>query len=194
MLAEAAARKSVAEPHHRLNILSPYPQYTLPPLVHLLSFPVDAPLPVRRFFFSPAVEHSVLSRCLSLSLSFSPLTLYLRLISSFSFFFLFFCRCLCLFLFSRCSFSFPPTRSLSPLVASPYPLFLLARLTKMGPAASGSRFPRKLSSYKINYPLYFIALCAVGPGPWRGVDVSRTVSFLFLCFLFSRVCGIADEF
>lgn len=80
----AEARKSVAEPHHRLNILSPYPQYTLPPLVHLLSFPVDAPLPVRRFFFSPAVEHSVLSRCLSLSLFLS-----IDSLPPFDFFFLF---------------------------------------------------------------------------------------------------------
>jgi len=55
----------------------------------------------------------------------------------------------------------------SLLPASPRfscPSFLLARLTKMGPAASGSRFPRKLSSYKINYPPYFIAPRRSGPG------------------------------
>lgn len=55
-------------------------------------------------------------------------------------------------------------RARSPSRASPYPSFLLARLTKMGPAASGSRFPRKLSSYKINYPPYFIAPRRSGPG------------------------------
>lgn len=85
-------------------------------------------------------------------------TLYLRRISFFS----------PLFLPS----SFPASR------ATPYPSFLLARLTKMGPAASGSRFPRKLSSYKINYPLYFIAPRRSRPGcasTW-----ARAVSFLFL--------------
>lgn len=163
MLAEAAARKSVAEPHHRLNILSPYPQYTLPPLVHLLSFPVDAPLPVRRFSFSPAVEHSVLSRCVFLSLFLS-----IDSLPPFDFFFLFLLLVLLPLLlpFSLLPLLLllsPNSSSLSPRRRFSLSAFLLARLTKMGPAASGSRFPRKLSSYKINYPLYFIALCAVGP-------------------------------
>lgn len=136
--AEAAGRKSVAGPHHRLNILSLPERYALS---HLLF----TSLPCRCFSsrlppfiprsFSPAGEPGILSRILS------P---YLRRISFFS-------------LLS----SF---RARSPSRASPYPPFLLAQLTKMGPAASGSRFPRKLSSYKINYPPYFIAPHRSGPG------------------------------
>lgn len=67
---------------------------------------------------------------------------------------------------------FLPNSALRVPRLAPYPSFLLARRTKMGPAASGSRFPRKLSSYKINYPPYFIAPRRSGPFGVR-VDVSR---------------------
>lgn len=66
--------------------------------------------------------------------------------------------------------------------------FLLARLTKMGPAASGSRFPRKLSSYKINYPPYFIAPHRSRPGCASTWARAQSPSF-FSRFLFPRGAG-----
>ena len=43
-------------------------------------------------------------------------------------------------------------------VERPLSGFLLPRMNEnRGPRSPGSRFPRKLSSYKINYPSYFIA-------------------------------------
>lgn len=153
--ARAAGRKSVAGPHHRLNILSLPGRYALSPLVHLSSLLMLA-LPVCRHPF------------LTLSLpqeSQHPLSLRLPISARFPF--------------------FSPLFLPSSLPASPRlscPSFLLARLTKMGPAASGSRFPRKLSSYKINYPPYFIAPRRSGVR----VDVSARSPSFFSRFLFPR--------
>lgn len=142
-----AGRKSVAGPHHRLNILPLPGRYALSPPVPpplSLSSPIGAPFPVCR--------RSIPALFLSRRFPISPLD------------------------FS--SFSLSSFRADSPSRASPYPPFLLARLTKMGPAASGSRFPRKLSSYKINYPPYFIA---PRHSPGRGARRrERAVFFLFL--------------
>lgn len=62
----------------------------------------------------------------------------------------------------------------------------------MGPATSGSRFPRKLSSYKINYPPYFIAPRRVlGRGARRR---ERALSFLFLPLPVAAAPGrVSDE-
>lgn len=127
----------MAGPHHRLNILSLPERYALLPLVHLssLSMLLFPFATIRSSLFLSHMEESAAS---SRADSLSPPDFFFSLLSSF--------------------------RTCSPSRASPYPPFLLARLTKMGPAASGSRFPRKLSSYKINYPPYFIAPRRSGPG------------------------------
>lgn len=131
----AAARKSVAGPHHRLNILSLVGRYAL---LRLLSTFLPMSMLLFPFAAGPSL-HRESAAASFLADSLSPPD-----------FFFFFCP--------------PPLPSeLAPSAsrASSRPSFLLARLTKMGLAASGSRFPRKLSSYKINYPPYFIAPRAV---------------------------------
>lgn len=138
-------------------IFSLYPSDMLSPtcpLVHLSS------LSMLLFPFATIHSSLFLSRrrarhSLSHPLSLSPPDFFFSLLSSF--------------------------RARSPSRASPYPPFLLAQLTKMGPAASGSRFPRKLSSYKINYPPYFIA-----PRRFWAVDVNARSPSFFSRFLFPR--------
>lgn len=90
------------------------------------------------------------------------------------------------FFFFFCPPPLPSELAPSASRASSRPSFLLARLTKMGLAASGSRFPRKLSSYKINYPPYFIAPRAVPSRGARRRERARGLSFFFSRFLFPR--------
>lgn len=153
VLAETAGRKSVAGASSPTEYsLSLLPICSSSPVcVHLLSGALSMLL------FPFAIDCPSLSPCLdpSPSCSYRSQTFsrwfYLRLISSLS--------SLLLHRFFFCIFQLTLPRSSLTLSA-----FLLARLTKMGPAASGSRFPRKLSSYKINYPPYFIAPRRFGSG------------------------------